>query len=1525
MRKVTKISAKVLFALVASAVGVPFVLSLLLAVPAVQNGVVHLAARKISARLETEVRIGRVDIGWLGKVHVHDFYVEDYQRDTLIYVDHLDAYVTGLGIFGGGIGLSRAEMIGARLCLRETPEGVMNIKQVVARLSDPDKPKKGNFRLSLSKASIEDMELCIERTEHRNPPYGIDFADMHLSEMSARVEDFTIDGQTIYADIARFSARERSGFRLDHLSGRFYLTSGCMGFEQARLVTERSHVWIPYFSLAGDSWAEYKDFTGTVRIDGALRRSTLSTDDVAYFSPRLRDWHLTASEIDIELAGEVDDLRARILGFRLGDGTSLVADATVEGLPDIARARFDVDLKRLSTSAADIDRLAAGVGGRDLSERLVGMLDNSGRIDLGARFRGTLSSFDVRADVASAVGDLDLDVRMSPRSDGSSRVVGDLRTRNLRLGDLVGRRDLLGDASLEARIDGRVGHGRTDAALAGNVTRLAFNGYTYDSLRLDGRLTDRRFDGRITARDPNLVFDFAGLVDLNDTVPRYDFSLALDRADLARLHINRRDSVSVLSARIAAQGSGRTLDDMNGTIRITDADYRYNDRSVAAQRVVLTGENSARSKFVELRSDFADVTFRSKTSYRTVFEYLRRSARRYLPTLRAARGSRAGGSAPTAVADDYSLLSVLVRDFNPVADAVSPGLQIADSSSMQLLFNPANDRLSFSLRSGYVERRRMLATHLKINASNRGDSLTLYGSAEDLYAGMFHLPRFSVTGGAKQGAMRLTAGFADSARRLSGRFGLFARAADDGAADSADVAAVPARRGVAAAAEEPRRALDLYILPSHLTRGDKSWQIRARRIRLDTARVEIDRFHVSNREQELLLDGVASRSLDDSLTLTLRNFDLAPFAQVADRMGYSVEGRTDGRATMRSVLLGGELSADIAVDSLSVNGIEAPPLRLVSRWDFARNRAGVTVTNRQKRDTLVRGFYAPAQQRYYARLAVDSLDMGLLDPVLSGVISGTRGLASADLTVQGRGREADLTGRIRARDLSTRIDFTQVRYTVPEAELRVENNRFRVQGATLRDSEGNSGRLDLDLDLKHLSNIGYELRVSPREMLVLNTTSLDNDLFYGRVYATGEARIRGDKGGVRMEVSASTDDNSTFFMPLSGKSNISYADFVTFVEPPQAEQDIVTRKKLSFERRRSAKAEGGSQMEIALALDVRPNVEVELTVSGNTLKARGAGVLNLSINPRTNLFEMYGDYTLSEGSFQLSLQNIINKRFVIEDGSTIQWTGSPMDALLNIEAVYKLKASLQPLLQGTSDRLTADRSVPVECVIRLGDRLTNPAIAFDVRVPGSDPETQAVVANALASPETVDTQFAYLLMFNSFMAENGAGANLGASVSASTGLELVSNMVSNMLSRSDYGIVLRYRPKSELTSDEVDFGLSKSLIDNRLFVEVEGNYLIDNKQAVNSSMSNFMGEAYVTYLIDRSGTLRLKAFTQTIDRFDENQGLQETGVGIYFKQDFNNFRDFRCRVKERFTNRKRQERRAARRAAKEREELKVEN
>ncbi len=1498
MRKGTKILIKVVSVTVLSLIALPLLVSLLLSVPSVQNFVVRRAARAVSSRLGTTVAIDRVEISLLGKVRVEGFYVEDFQRDTLLYVGRLDAYVTGLGLFGGGIGLTGGEIDNVRLCLHETPEGEMNIKQVAARLSDPDRPKKGNFLLSVSRASIRNMVLCIERLEHRNPPYGIDFGHLHVSDLAARVEEFAIDGQTIHASILSLSARERSGFVLDDFSGRFYLTDGCLGFDQVHLATARSDVSIPSFSLVGNSWTDYRDFVGEVRLDGGLRRTTLATDDVAYFSPSLRDWHLLFTDVDVDFAGTVDDFTARVRSLRTGEATSLAAEATVRGLPDVARTHFDLDLDRLTTRARDLDLLARSVAHTELSPDLLAMAGRAGRLDARARFAGSLSDFDLRLGLATALGQLGGSLQMAPADGGLHRVRGNASARRFGLGRLLGRSDLLGEATLTARLDGQVGRGATDAHVTGDVTQFELKGYLYDTLRLDGRLRNRGFDGRIEARDPNLDFDFLGAVDLNDSIPRVDFAMDLRRADLAALHVNPRDSVSVLSARLAANAGGRSLDDLNGRIEVLDATYLYADKSVSTQSIVITGENSPHSKFIELKSDFADATFRSKTSYRTVFEYLRRSAWNYLPLLDRSETVRRQVPPKTAVADDYSLLSVKVRNFNPIADAVSAGLQIADGSSLQLLFNPASDKLSLKVSSEYIERKRLLATRLSVNASNRGDSLTVYASAEDLYAGGLHLPRLSVTGGARQGRTQLSAGFADTLRSISGLVSLRADVTDE---------------------EGPNgREVDLRILPSHLTQGDRTWQIFADRIAIDTARVLVDRFRVLDRGEQLLLDGVASRSAADSLTLRLHDFDLTPFARVAESMGYFIEGRASGGASVKSVFRQSEISADIRLDSVRVNNIAAPPMRLVSRWDFARNRAGVTVTNRLRRDTLVRGYFAPDRRRYYARLHVGDLDMGLLDPLLSGVISSSRGLASANLVLQGEGRAADLSGRIDVKDFSTTVDFTQVTYTLPRASVAVKNNRFTLAGAPVYDPEGNRGRLDLDLDLQHLSNISYDVRVAPERMLVLNTTSADNDLFYGHVYASGTARISGVKGEVDMEIAASTDEGSTFSMPLSGKSNIAYADFVTFVQPdPTDSLDAVARRKLSFERKRREKSSAASRMNIALSLDVLPNVEVDLDVAGNTLRARGEGTLNMQISPSSNVFEIYGDYTLTEGSFLLSLQQVINKRFTIESGSSIQWTGSPMNALLDIEAVYRLKASLQPLLQGTADNLAADRSVPVECVIRLGDHLSNPSITFDVRVPGTDPETAAVVANALSTPETVDTQFVYLLLFNSFMSEvSQSSSNIGSSVSAATGLEFVSNMVSNLLSTSDLGIIIRYRPKSELTSDEVDFGLSKSLIDNRLFLEAEGNYLIDNKQAVNAgTMSNFMGEAYITYLIDRGGSLRLKAFTQTIDRFDENQGLQETGIGIYYKEDFNNFRDLRRRVRERFINKERQERRQARLSA----------
>lgn len=1504
MRRIVNILAKMVSAIVLALIFLPLLVALLFEIPAAQNFVAREATEIISRKLGTRISIDRVDIGLFYRVSLDGFYVEDFQRDTLLYAGRLDARIKSLGLFGGGLVFSRAELSDARFCLRETPDGEMNIKQVVDKLSKKDKARaEGKFRLEIERLETDGLDFCMERLEHRNPSYGVDFADMHLIDIRAELKNFTIDGPVIHTDIGRLAMRERSGFVVEDLAGCLCIANGCIDIREGHIRTAKSNIELPSLSLIGLDWALYKNFVEEVDITAQVVNTTLSSDDIAYFSPKMKDWHLTLTDVNADVSGPVADMSGSLRSVRTGADTKLSVDFAAQGLPDVGKGHFKADISELTTSAADVDRLAAALTGKNLPDEVLRIAKNAGKIGLTGKFDGTLTAFAADAALATEIGGATCLLQVSSLRDGCRGVLGDVKTSSLQLGELL-ENDLLGPLSLNVHVNGELSSEHSDAEVSGEILRLGINGYDYDSLRMKGHLVNREFNGLIEARDRNLRFDFRGLLDLNDEQrPRYDFALDLEEANLAALGVNRRDSVSVLAARIAARAVGRTLDDLNGIIFVRDVSYRYNDRELAADSVVIVGRNSLSDKFIRLRSDFVDADYEGKTSYKEVFAYLQQRFRDYVPTLDGGPGWQAQHPDTVELADGYSQLTVNVRKINPLVNAVSPGLQIADGSQLLLRINPANDKLSFEAASDYIERGRMLVTRLNLDAHNRGDSLVFAASTEDLYLNSFHMSRVGMSGGAKDNKLELITDFADTIGDVSGRIGFrseFARG-----------------RGPAG------RQIDLRLTPSYISRGEKTWNIYTDGITADTSRIRIDRFRMVNAGQQLLLDGVVSRRLQDSVQLTLHNFELAPFSQFTSSMGYRVDGRTNGSATMKAVLGAGEVQADIVVDSISINDLAVPSIWLRSRWDFIQNRAGILVQQRENLDTLVRGFYAPSQKRYYARATLDAVELSALDPLLKGVVERTGGNADVDIALRGSGKEATLSGQIAVRDFTTTVDFTQVTYTMPRAVIEVKNNHLIAEGVPLYDPEKNEGLFSIDLNLEHLSNIFYSVKVLPKELMVLNTTSKDNDLFYGRIFASGSATIAGSKGGVKMDIVATTEGDSEFYMPLSGQSNAKTADFVTFVTPEQIDTtDYLVRKKLLFQQQGRKKEAAGSTMDITMALNVQDNTAFQLVIDptvGSALKGRGNGMLNLHINPGNGIFNMYGDYTLIEGSFLFSLQNIITKKFIIESGSMIQWTGEPVDARLDINAVYKLKTSLQPLLNTVtassdddqSGSRISDRSVPVDCKIHIGGRLSNPQLDFSVVVPVTDIETQAAVASVLNTQEAQAQQFISLVALGTF--SNSGSANIGASSGVATGLEMLTNQLTNWFSTDDYRIILNYRAGSEMTGDEVDFGFSTNLINNRLLVEVEGNYIIDNKQAVSNNVSNFMGEAHVTWLIDKSGNLRLKAFTQTIDRFDENQGLQETGIGISYKEDFNNFKDLKQRIRDRFTNKKRQKKRQARR------------
>ena len=1459
--------------------------AVLLSIPSVQNAAIDRAAIFASDYLGTTVRVGRITLSGLNRITVRDFYVEDLDGDTLLFVNRADASIGPLSSLANkNLVLNDGVVSGGMFVLRDTERGNVNVKEITDKLVQRD--RKGEFKLNISEIRGSDIVYRMYLDHDKDYGKGIDYSNMCISDISVVLRNFEVNCGVVSSEIAALSMKERTGFEVEDFTGSFYVDNGKIGFDNIKICTARSQVNINSVLLNGKDWLEYRDFINKVPIICSVSNCTLSSHDVGYFADAIWRWDTTLYDLTASMNGTVADFKGRLDNARLERGGILRGTVKARGLIDVDRTQFDVKVDRLDASTEEITRLLHNIANLSVEGAAAEYVHRLKAVNASGEFRGTIHDFKAKAkSLLASGGRVALECSMLNPATGRKEVAATVSGEGVDLSKILAK-DLFGKTTLTASVNAEFGDESAPHISGGcHFESVGLNGYDFKDVNVVADIENSRVVGSVGASDEALVMGGQAIVDWSDSsMPLYDAMFTIDHADLHAMNINRRDSLSVLRCEVGLSARGRSLDDMNGELRIAGAEYETVGRGCEADLVELSIESNEDARTLSLASDFADVAFESRTAYKDVIYYLKNLLVQYVPMLYDEDARRNIDNRVEKIGNEVAILSVKTKDIDPLLGCITEGLEMAEGSSVAMLISPADNRFKLKASSTYLMHHNYLVTNIDVQAGNAGDSLAVTLAAEDLYAGMFHLSGVGMNGGVKDNAINVDAIFADSLQDLTG--------------EVSAKALISRKNG--------RRNILVNLNPSSVTSGDTSWHISTDGIEMDSSRVDIRRFAVRSNTQELFVNGVASRNTQDSVHMTLRNFSLAPFTQITSRVGYIVDGRTNGYATIHSALREPRIDAKIDMDSIDINGIGVPSLQLLSKWDFGRSRASLDISTRKDNRSIIQGYFAPSRTRYYARMRTDGVDVGLLDPLLSGVITDTKGWANVDVSITGEGRMAELRGNIDVDSLATTIAYTQCRYSAPKATLKVENNRFTATDVPVFDQAKGTGTLSLNVSLAHLSNIEYGIDIKADNMKVLNTTERDNSMFYGEIYASGTGSVRGDKAGVKMDFVAHSDDNSKFYMPLTDNSEIQSADFVTFASKNNVDTtSYLVRKKMMFENRRQRRMSSGDAMDITMALDVRPNAEVQLVIDptvGDIIKGSGEGMLNLRINPQADIFEMYGDLTIEKGSYLFTLQNIVNKWFDIEPGSTIQWTGDPLDALLNIDAVYKLKASLQPLLEGSlTDSKRSSRAVPVECFIHLTDRLTQPNVTFDIVVPNADSDVQNIIASALATPESKSQQFLYLIIANSFISEssNSMSSSIGASATAATGFEMLSNQFSNWLSSDDYKIVLRYRPRTEQMSDEVDFGFSKGLVDNRLLIEVEGNYIVDKTQVVNAN-SNFTGEAYLTWLIDRAGTLRLKGFTHTIDRFDENQGLQETGIGIYFKEDFDNAKDLRMRLKNRF-------------------------
>lgn len=450
------------------------------------------------------------------------------------------------------------------------------------------------------------------------------------------------------------------------------------------------------------------------------------------------------------------------------------------------------------------------------------------------------------------------------------------------------------------------------------------------------------------------------------------------------------------------------------------------------------------------------------------------------------------------------------------------------------------------------------------------------------------------------------------------------------------------------------------------------------------------------------------------------------------------------------------------------------------------------------------------------------------------------------------------------------------RFVFDNRPVQIKNNRLLFDKFAIYTTSKNPFTIDGYVDFRDMSRPMANLNMLAQNYTLLDAKRTRESLVYGKVFADFRATVKGPLDGLNMRGNVS----------LLGNTDVSYV----LTDSPLTVQDrlgsLVTFTSFSdtttvVRQEVPTVSLGGLDMVMMVHIDPSVRVKVDLDASNdNRIELEGGGDLSMKYTPQGDL-TLTGRYTLSGGLMKYALPVIVAKEFAIDNGSYVEWTGNPMDPMLNFKATDRIRASVSEGENGGSRMVNFDVSVVVK------NRLDNLSFAFDVSAP-----EDATVQNELTAmgAEERGKQALYIMVMKTYLGTGpigGGGGGLGKLNMGSALTSVLSSQINSLmgnLKNASLSVGVEDHDDSETGSKRTDYSFrySQRLFNNR-FQIVIGGKVSQGENATNDAES-FIDNISLEYRLDRTGTRYIRLF------YDKNyesvlEGeITETGVGIVLRK-----------------------------------------
>jgi len=1420
---------------------------------------------ELSDKLHSKVTVGKIEFKLFNSISIERLYVEDLQKDTLIYVKQADANFDFWEFLKGRVLISSVEFdrLYGNIIIDKT--GHSNLDFVIDAFKKPASNDTTRFEYQIKHLKLTNSSFSYTNLKQFQPLAKNIFNGNKLkfTNLNTTISINVFNKDTLSASILNLSGAEQTGLVFKDIKTQFFGSRKGVRIPALDIKLPNSRLHLEDIHVKYDSLGDLKHFFDKVRWNAPISSSYIAFADLRAFVPGFKNVR-GAATIKGLITGRISSLHFQKMQIKYGKSFMLNADLDVNGLPDMREVFIYGQIKGLQFEKADLQDFISELSNKPFV--LPKEVDQLGLIHYKGNVSGFLNNLVVFGNLNTNIGSVSSDIMLKLENNLRDLTYnGTIKSTNLQLGKLLGNKQL-GIVSFNLNTLGtKKDNAKFQGSVQAKVSEFQFKNYSYRDVNLGGKYDGKGFDGTVDLKDQNLDAHFVGKIDLTQKLPVYDFGITVLKANLNALKLIDTYPGALISFKGKTNIVGNSLDNINGFIRFDSIQLINQSKTLNIDNIQFISRIEGNSTHFSIVSDYINGVFSGDFKYSSVGQTIDKIVQKYLPSLGDLSKHKTIDKYPNHIDVDLT-----IENTAKISDILGLPYTFEGISTIKGYIDENTNKIDVSAIIPTFKSNKQQLDNLTLHFENQNQQLQLTSRGQLL--GKDGLQNVFMKASAAKDSVIAHLGW-QNAQQIT---------------NAGEINTVTKFKN-----ENGKTTAQLSVFPSQVIISDSTWNIHPSTIDFKAdSTIHINNFNFDNNRQFIHINGIASKNQDDSLNLLMNKIDLDFVMGLLKLKGISIGGIVTGNASLRSVLHQPVFEANIDVKGFNLNHKLLGDGHISSKWDKPNNQLlahGAFLDANNDTIVVANGVYTPADDTINVYFNARNFSIEFLTPYLESVVQNLKGGVTGKIRMFGALKHGiSFEGDALVNKGQASVKMLKTTYYLDDS-VHLTKKTIEFRNIKIFDQEHNPASLNATLTHNgFFQHMKFDAYISGKNILALNTQAEDNDYVFGKAYANGSVHIFGDEKEANILVNAISQPQTKCYIQMGGTSKASNNTFINFVNKKNfnSKNTVVPHKSMGTDM----------NVKVNLQIEITPSAEMELIVDpkgGDMISGTGNGNLRVEFDTFNDM-KLYGTYTINKGNYLFTLQNLIRKEFKIDQGSTLSWTGNPRNAQVNIRALYPLNASLKDLIDQSQLGTNMRTSIPVNCVLKLTGNLMKPNINFGIDLPQSDEGVKQLVRNTINTDEMMNRQILYLLVFNRFYtpdymrssSTSNLGSNEALSFATSTLSAQLNNWISQMSKSNNLSIGFDYRKTDQLSSDYQAQILYQP--NNRWVVNGNLGYRND---ILTTNTNRFISDVDFQYLLTESGKLRFKAYNHTIDRYQLRTATQTQGVGFLYKEDFVSVKD----------------------------------